>query len=347
MNSRGENRVMGPGRRSFPLGRFEATFQYRPRLREIQMLECRLWSNEKELAFEMKNPTGRNKSCLALTEEGTMEHVPGESVMWLNFLPATRYGLLSQRKQPSTRRSPPPNIIVHEAWDLIRGLEYLGPLRDSPRRTYLFSGERPYSVGNRGEQAIDILVNDSAQRGKAHKGIVKNVSRWFSEAGIGKSVAIRPISDRHYEVKVAHPQTGESQNIADVGFGCSQILPVLVAGFNRPRDSLLVVEQPELHLHPRAQAELANFFCEIAKNGVQSVVETHSEHLILRLQSMVARGEIEPDAINIYYVWSPGEEKKVLQMHLKSDGTFRNPWPGGFFSEREHELRKLAKAREY
>src|SRR3569623_479299 len=116
------------------------------------------------------------------------------------------------------------------------------------------------------------------RRGGKTKGNPGKVVDWLSAAGIASDVRIDPLSDRYYEIHIQHPVTKEYENYADVGYGNSQVIPVLVAGYGLDSNDTLLVEEPEIHLHPKAQAELGNFFVELLEKGVQSIVETHSEH---------------------------------------------------------------------
>jgi predicted ATPase len=186
---------------------------------------------------------------------------------------------------------------------------------------------------------------DSLKSATRTKQIQKNVISWLRKAGVANDLKVNSLSDRHYEIRLRHPVTGEYSNFADVGYGNSQIIPVLVAGYNLQRGGTLLVEQPEIHLHPRAQAELGNFFRDLYERRIQSFIETHSEHLVLRLQQYVASGLIHSEDIVFYYVHARGRSKKVSQMTLDALGRFEQAWPEGFFPERLEEAKKLAKAR--
>ena len=123
----------------------------------------------------------------------------------------------------------------------------------------------------------------------------------------------------------------------DTGYGCSQILPILTAAYNTEQTSILMIQQPEIHLHPSAQAELGDLFVDIANDGPQMFIETHSEHLLIRVQSLIAEGKISPEDVSIYYIY--GQEgkkrmKKYVKMDIGDDGHFINEWPEGFFPEK-------------
>ena len=221
-------------------------------------------------------------------------------------------------------------------------IEYVGAMRMPPSRTYLYTGERRQKVGANGEHAITMLAMDSIRRGSKSKGIRQNVIKWLAAAGIASDIKIVSLSDRYFEIHVQHPLTKEYQNFADVGYGNSQVIPVLVAGFNSVKGDILIVEEPEIHLHPKAQAELGDFLLDLNKKGVQSIIETHSEHMIVRLQQHVAAGRLDPASIAIYFIEPTIEGKRLRKLTLDRKGIFLKPWPGGFFPERLEEAKQLA-----
>ena len=133
----------------------------------------------------------------------------------------------------------------------------------------------------------------------------------------------------------------------DVGIGISQVLPVLALAYGA-RQSLIGIEQPELHLHPALQSELADVFIESAlKQGNTLVLETHSEHLILRLLRRIreastvaaAKGpHLRPEDLAVLYVEPTPAGTRVSEIPVREDGEFGAPWPQGFFAERMKEL---------
>ncbi|MDY0061160.1 MAG: DUF3696 domain-containing protein, partial [Myxococcota bacterium] len=157
-------------------------------------------------------------------------------------------------------------------------------------------------------------------------------------------------------------RTGARCALKDVGFGVSQILPILMKGrqdlYAQQRKTILV-EQPELHIHPKLQAELADFF--LASSGLvdddpgnppddegladffrshhQWIIETHSEALVLRLQRRIREGKVKPEDVSILYVRPTGERgSEILQLRLDDDGEFLDEWPDGFFEESYREM---------
>jgi len=128
-------------------------------------------------------------------------------------------------------------------------------------------------------------------------------------------------------------------HLSDVGFGVSQILPIVV-NLLMTEQRLVTIEQPEVHVHPALQAELGDCLAEaVVKQGHQVICETHSEHLVLRLQKLVRTGKLDPSLVTICCV-SKGANGAagVSEVRLDADGGMMGTWPGGFFAERLNEL---------
>ncbi|MCK5481801.1 MAG: DUF3696 domain-containing protein, partial [Gammaproteobacteria bacterium] len=146
--------------------------------------------------------------------------------------------------------------------------------------------------------------------------------------------------DRRTDTQVSH---------RDVGIGVSQVLPVLVSAF-ASQEKIIAIEQPEIHLHPALQAELGDVFIEsaLADNGNTFLLETHSEHLILRILRRIretAENELEegampvsPDQVAVLYVQPGKKGSEIIHIPINEDGEFERPWPQGFFAERAREL---------
>ena len=132
--------------------------------------------------------------------------------------------------------------------------------------------------------------------------------------------------------------------LTDVGFGVSQVLPVLVLLYYVPRGSIVLMEQPEIHLHPSVQSDLADVMLAVAKwRRVQIVVESHSEHLLRRFQRRAAEGKISSSDLKLYFVSNQNGEAQLNDLKLNRWGQIEN-WPEHFFGDEMGEIAAIGKA---
>ncbi len=234
----------------------------------------------------------------------------------------------------------------------IDAVAYLGPLREPPERTYLWSGVEPRDIGKRGEKAVHaLLASDNTtvrQRDDVEGGrqwLVGKVSAWLARLGVADELVLeRQGRSRHYELVVVRGR--QRANLMDVGFGVSQVLPMIVLAHIVPRGSTIVAEQPELHLHPRAQVGLAELMAEVSRERrVQFLVETHSEHLFRRLQTLLAHEELLPSQCALYFVeGGAGAPARLQPLEVDEYGRVSN-WPAQFFGdaigETERQTRRM------
>jgi len=222
---------------------------------------------------------------------------------------------------------------------IIERLYYIGPLREYPHRYYVASGEYPRDVGLRGEHTADVIYSDFKKRHEQYN----NLRKWIKRMGLAEDLKMKRVAEGLYALVIGDPKLGIDVNLADIGFGASQLLPILVQGIYAKDNSVLLIEQPEIHLHPRVQAMLADFFIDIAKQRKQLIVETHSEHLLLRLQRRIAEGKFSSDDLAIYFFETTEEGTHISKVNVTEDGIIEE-WPKGFFEEDIEESYRLLKA---
>ncbi|MGI4833584.1 MAG: DUF3696 domain-containing protein [Janthinobacterium lividum] len=242
---------------------------------------------------------------------------------------------------------------VFELEDFFRRTNYLGPLREYPSRLYTWAGEQTRSVGNRGERAIAALLSSRNQgptidvgEGQPKRTVEEHVAYWLKELGLIYSFKVQPIAPNRKEYEVRIQRTAESASVflTDVGFGVSQILPVLVLLFYVPEGSTVILEQPEIHLHPAVQAGLADVFIDaIKRRKVQIILESHSEHLLQRLQRRIAEEIISQEEIKLYFTSIEEGKSKLTTLKLDEYGNISN-WPKGFFGDAFAEAAAKTKA---
>jgi AAA ATPase domain len=146
-----------------------------------------------------------------------------------------------------------------------------------------------------------------------------------------------PSGEEAYHMRLLDTVTGIPAAIADVGYGIGQVLPVLVACLG-VENRIVCMEQPELHLHPRLQSELAEAFVVAASHKNTVIVETHSEHVLMRLQNLIRRGSVSADDVCVLSVSKNAQGSRVSRLRLSDEGELLDPWPAGFFQESFNEL---------
>lgn len=239
--------------------------------------------------------------------------------------------------------------------ECLRNVYYVGPLRVPPQRMYFGVGQQPDHVGQEGEHTVQaILAADkrgdriSRGRGKRKATLEEYTAHWLRELGLIHEFRVQPISEgsRVFEVwvrKSSNPKSAEVL-ITDVGFGVSQVLPVLVQCFYVPEGSTVIFEQPDIHLHPSVQAGLADVFIDAwKKRGVQIIVESHSEHLLRRLQRRIAEEGIPQDDVGLFFCSAGDRASRLMPLELDTYGNISN-WPKEFFRDQFDEIAAMADA---
>lgn len=226
--------------------------------------------------------------------------------------------------------------------DAFKKFHYLGPLRQPPVREVPWSQQNPSRLGSMGQETIQALISNETGRTKGT--LTTSVSTWLKRLDLADGIKVTQVGkSRLFEIEVIR---GESRsNIVDVGYGVSQVLPVIVLLQFAPEGSVILCEDPEAHLHPMAQAELADMFVEVTRQRkLQILLETHSEHLFRRLQFLIADGKMSSDDCALYYVDREQPSTKLITLQTNEFGQVAN-WPKQFFGdamgETERQVRKI------
>ena len=229
---------------------------------------------------------------------------------------------------------------------LFEDLVYLGPLRRHPERHYEFSGDTTEYVGQSGEYLPSILFEDQELVEQANSDLERLGVKYRLKLDKLQYEDVSP--SNIFSLRLVHTDTGIAASLRDVGFGISQVLPIVVQSRLSKKKTLLI-EQPEIHLHPAHQAELGDMFIRSALEQKNTLLlETHSENLILRILRRIRETNdnelpkdfppIRPEDVAILYV-QPGEKgAQVIEIPVTEDGDFARPWPQGFFEESVKEL---------
>ncbi|MCK6490846.1 MAG: DUF3696 domain-containing protein [Planctomycetes bacterium] len=247
--------------------------------------------------------------------------------------------------------------FVLELERMLKSVLYVGPLREYPKRLYLWSGEVPDHVGVRGDRAIEAILSARSREfnfkaRQKTRSLPVLVAERLRSMGLIHEFKVEPLGEhrKEYEVLVRTSSKLPQVKLTDVGFGVSQVLPVIVECFYVPRRSIVIFEQPEIHLHPRVQADLADLFVDAIRareNGVprdcQFIIESHSEHFLRRLQRRIAEEDLSKEDAALYFVHAQDAEAKIEELDVDNYGNIKN-WPDGFFGDEMEDLVKRTEA---
>ncbi|XGV87311.1 MAG: AAA family ATPase [Limnothrix sp. BL-A-16] len=219
----------------------------------------------------------------------------------------------------------------------VRRIIHVSGIRRNPERTYQKTAIGPEFSGAFDKYVASVILAWKTEQ----KSKFKQLNEDLAELGLTWKIDARQLDDSQLELLVGRgPTHGSSRNkkhkpsdtvnIADVGFGVSQVLPVLVALLVAEPGQLVYIEQPEIHLHPKAQVALAKLLVRAALRKVRVVVETHSSILLLAIQSLVAEGELPPSDTYLHWVSrDPEGITEVSSQQLDETGAFGD-WPEDF-----------------
>lgn len=242
-------------------------------------------------------------------------------------------------------------------------ISYLGPLRDEPKPVYpLPSSPDLTYVGLKGEYTAAVLdlhkyrlvqyvPSDYFSPAGWTEGIIavplqSAVSDWLRYIGVADWVQTQDQGKLGHEMRVKTTGASRAHDLTHAGVGLSQVLPILVHCLLSGTDATLLLEQPELHLHPSVQSRLADFFLSLALVGKQCVIETHSEYLINRLRYRMASSPTDKplsSLTKIYFVEKKGSNSTFREVGVNDYGAILD-WPEGFFDESQNEAEQILKA---
>lgn len=254
---------------------------------------------------------------------------------------------------------------------LSTSLWYLGPLREDPSPAYRpGQGGGIARLGLKGEYTvpalerfgssriaallppepgqpfvIDQLLDRATTPSLTYTSLREAVDKWMSYLGVASAVRVRATGRAGIELAIVDSQTDVERTLTDVGVGVSQLLPVVVMCLRAEHGDVVLVEQPELHLHPAPQQALGDFLLAMALSGRQLIVETHSEYLINRLRLRMAEDDTQTTAGSVKIIYAERREGKThfRSIQPNSYGSF-DDWPDDFFDQAPKETEAILRA---
>ncbi len=229
-------------------------------------------------------------------------------------------------------------------------IHYIAADRIGPKDYYPKNNLSEFvNVGSQGENTAIVLarkqddpVFDALYLGNNAKTVLQQTEEWLNKIFDGAKIELvveRNIISITYNTK----PTEKRYKPSNVGFGYSYILPIIVSGLIAQKDEILIVENPEAHLHPKAQSQLTKFLAKVASCGVQVYIESHSEHILnaLRVVSLDDTYSITNEDISVLY-FKDDTEQPFIQLNIENDGSIKN-WVDGFFDQQELDLSEIFK----
>ena len=246
---------------------------------------------------------------------------------WLRLVKEGQDDITSSLRSSFATRAP-----ISFLRQVIQKVLHVPGIRGNPERTYPVTGTGPNFPGT-----FQYYVASVIARWQSESSInYESLSHDLQHLGLARNIVARRLNDAEIDLLVGRLAGGRPDDlvsVADVGLGISHILPVLVALRTAVKGQLVYIEQPEIHLHPRAQVKLADVLADAAKRDVRIVAETHSTLLLTAIQALVARRELGPDLVRLH--WFQLDSKTgatgVTPTGLDRNGAFsKSDWPEDF-----------------
>lgn len=230
----------------------------------------------------------------------------------------------------------------------LRDIHYISADRVGPREVYPIAEPTQYAtVGVRGERAAwlidqhDFLEVSPALRhpNEIAPFLPQQINAWMNHFFPGAMVEVRPIDNANLvTLGIRTSNETDFHRPQNVGYGLTHLLPILVMCLVATTDDLLLIENPEAHLHPSGQSAIGEFLAIVAATGVQIVVETHSDHVLNGLRKAVKRGQIAPDQAYLHFFTA--KTPQVISPSLDRKGNIDH-WPQGFFDQLDKDMEHL------
>lgn len=215
---------------------------------------------------------------------------------------------------------------------------FISSFRHHPERTYYQKSKAGEKVGKSGENYIDQIVEWERQK-SSEFGELNSILR---DLNLLYSIKSKQLVGGRFELRVKMQSRGVWASLADVGFGISQFLPIIVADLQLGKNSNLFLAQPEIHLHPSIQASLGDYLIrQVDKKAKRYLVETHSEYLLNRIRLAVVKGHLKPSYLSIYYFENSATGTQPYEILFRKNGKIDNA-PKSFFDTYMMDVMNIA-----
>jgi predicted ATPase len=204
---------------------------------------------------------------------------------------------------------------------------YIGAFRSIPRRTYLEQNKKEFKINTEGDGYLDQIVEwDKLSNGK-----MKELVKTMMKLDLIEDIKIRRLSGGIFEVLVKPTNSNVLTSLANVGFGVSQFMPIIVADLQLPNNSTLFLAEPEIHLHPSIQSKFGDYIVNNINNTDKNyVIETHSEYFLNKIRLAIVKGELKKEDVKVYFLENSGDDTDVFDIDFTKTGAIKNAPPNFF-----------------
>lgn len=236
--------------------------------------------------------------------------------------------------------------VVDIVKDLVTGsfskIYYIGPSRISPLPVVSYTTTKFNDVNVDGQYTRFLLHTKQKDIiDYTGKTLLDEVKYWMCERmQLAKDIRVDKDGTNSYRVKLVDSNNMDVE-LYQMGFGLSQILPIIVQGLLIPRGGMLIVDAPEVHLHPAVQGHLLDFFINISGNGRRVLIETHSDHIVVRTRRRIAEIKISPKDVNLCYVTNEKNGSEYRSIIVDANGNMKSSLPEGFMDTLDEDYRAI------
>ena len=220
---------------------------------------------------------------------------------------------------------------------------YVGPLRVKPEPIISYTSGDFKNVGSDGLYTRFVLHNRKDDLVNSEETLLQATQRWICRK-LELAESIETLKDGTSSYRVVLRNKGIDVDLCHIGLGVSQILPIIVQGLLVPEGGTLIVDSPEVHMHPSVQADLIDLFVELAENGRKVIFETHSDHMITRLRRRIAEG-LDSKMVNLCFVTGTESGSTYVSLGIDNSGTFFGGLPDKFLNTQDLDFRKIVEAK--
>ena len=213
--------------------------------------------------------------------------------------------------------------------DFVEKLIHIPGIRSNPERQYKIERYNKKYQGRFDKYTASIIYNWGEKENKKLEELISIIK----ELGLASNITAKKINEAHISLHISRhlkSNRNDTVDLSDVGFGLSQVLPILIAVIEANKDNIIYIEQPEIHLHPLAQYKLANILCRYVKKGKKIIIETHSSIFIRGLQTEVAKKNISSNEFSLnWFSQNETGETSIFESEVDEFGAFGD-WPADF-----------------